>query len=192
MKNHFRKDYSTYHVIDYDSISGKVLSKKTAQGFADSSAWARGQAWGLYGFTLMYRETKDQVYLQQAEHIADYILNHPNYPKDGIPYWDFNATGIPKVLRDASAAAVMASAWLELYQFTDPSKAKKYLAAAETILRSLSSNAYKAKAGSNGGFILEHSVGNMPNRTEIDVPLTYADYYFVEAMIRYEKLGKQL
>lgn len=192
MKNHFRKDYSTYHVIDYDSISGKVLSKKTAQGFADSSAWARGQAWGLYGYTVMYRETKDPVYLQQAEHIADYILNHPNYPKDGIPYWDFNATGIPNVLRDASAAAIMASAWLELYQFTDPLKAKKYLAAAETVLRSLSSNAYKAKAGSNGGFILEHSVGNMPNKTEIDVPLTYADYYFVEAMIRYRKLGKQL
>ncbi|OIR12905.1 unsaturated chondroitin disaccharide hydrolase [mine drainage metagenome] len=188
MKNHFRNDYSSFHVVNYNVATGEVLQRKTVQGFADSSAWSRGQAWGLYGYTVMYRETKDIRYLKQAEHIADYILNHPNYPSDGISYWDFNAPNIPKALKDASAAAIMASAWLELCQYSDAHNAQKYFSAAETILRSLSTNRYKAKPGTNGGFILKHSVGHIPNKTEIDVPLTYADYYFVEAMQRYLKL----
>lgn len=190
MKNHFRPDYSSYHVVNYDPQTGDVIARKTAQGYADASAWARGQAWGLYGYTVMYRETKNTTYLHQAEHIADFILNHPSYPADGIPYWDFNAPDIPNALRDASAAAIMASAWIELYQYTDKQRAKKYLAAAEKVISTLSSDAYKAPAGENGGFILKHGVGHMPNKSEVDVPLTYGDYYFVEAMARYKSLGR--
>ncbi|MDE3234782.1 MAG: glycoside hydrolase family 88 protein [Bacteroidota bacterium] len=190
MKNHYRPDYSSYHMVNYDPNTGNVIGKITVQGYADSSAWARGQAWGLYGYTVAYRETKDNKYLQQAEYIADFILHHPNYPSDGIPYWDFNVPNIPHALRDASAASVLASALLELYKYVDLPHAKNYVAAAEKIITTLSSPQYKAVIGTNGGFILEHSVGHMPSKSEIDVPLTYADYYFVEAMMRYRNLGK--
>ncbi len=186
MKNHFHPDYSSYHVVNYNPETGEIQQKRTAQGASDSSAWARGQAWGLYGFTVMYRETKEKKYLDQANHIAQFIINHPNLPADKIPYWDFNAPGIPNALRDASAAAIIASALLELSQHVDKRSAKNYLRVAETILRNLSSEKYKAAIGTNGGFILKHGVGHMPNKTEIDVPLTYADYYFVEAMMRYK------
>jgi hypothetical protein len=135
----------------------------------------------------MYRETKDQKYLAQANHIADFILTNPNLPADKIPYWDFDAPGIPNALRDASAAAVMASAFLELSKYVDKSTGKKYYSVAETILRHLSAQPYKANRGRNGGFILERSVGHMPNKTEIDVPLTYADYYYLEALKRYKE-----
>jgi len=113
MKNHYRPDHSSYHVVDYDLQSGAVSRKVTHQGYADESAWARGQAWGLYGFTMMYRFTKDTAYLSQARNIAGFLLNHPNLPEDKIPYWDFNAPDIPAAKRDASAAAIMASALLE-------------------------------------------------------------------------------
>jgi len=186
MKNHFRADNSSYHVLNYNATTGEVQQKKTAQGFADESAWARGQAWGLYGYTEAYRETKDKKYLDQANKIAAFILSHPNFPKDKIAYWDFNAPDIPNALRDASAAAIMASALLELSGYVNKKLSKKYFATAETILKNLSSAKYKAAAGTNGGFILQHGVGHMPNKTEIDVPLTYGDYYFVEAMIRYK------
>ncbi|MEO6731157.1 MAG: glycoside hydrolase family 88 protein [Ferruginibacter sp.] len=188
MKNHFRPDYSSYHVINYDAATGEAKQKKTAQGAADESAWARGQAWGLYGYTVMYRETKDEKYLQQANNIAAFILNHPNLPADKIPYWDFNAPGIPGALRDASAGAITASALIELSGYADKKKSASYLATAEAMLRSLSGNTYKAAVGTNGGFILKHCVGHMPQKTEIDTPLTYADYYFVEAMARYKAL----
>lgn len=191
MKNHFRADNSSYHVLNYNATTGAVQQKKTAQGFADESAWGRGQAWGLYGFTETYRETKDKQYLEQAKKIAGYILNNPNFPADKISYWDFNAPDIPNALRDASAAAVMASALIELSGYVDKKLAEQYLAAAETILKNLSAPKYKAAPGTNGGFILQHSVGNIPGKTEIDVPLTYADYYFVEAMMRYKKMAKQ-
>lgn len=190
MKNHFRPDYSSYHVVNYDAETGKVLQRRTAQGAADESAWSRGQAWGLYGYTVMYRETKDRKYLDQANHIANYILSNPNLPKDKIPYWDFNAPGIPNALRDASAAAIMASALLELSRYNNSKVADNYIGVAETILRNLSSPQYKAPAGTNGGFLIEHCVGNLPGKSEIDVPLTYADYYFVEAMKRYKNLMK--
>ncbi|MDP4261237.1 MAG: glycoside hydrolase family 88 protein [Bacteroidota bacterium] len=190
MKNHFRADFSSYHVINYNPVTGEVQQKRTAQGAADESAWARGQAWGLYGFTVMYRETKDVKYLEQAKHIANFIIHHPNLPADKIPYWDFNAPGIPDALRDASAASIIASALIELSSYTDPESSKEYLDITETILRSLSAVKYKAAAGTNGGFILQHGVGHMPNKTEVDTPLTYADYYFVEAMERYKKLWK--
>ncbi len=189
IENHFRKDYSSYHVLAYDSGTGEVLAKKTAQGAADESAWARGQAWGLYGYTMTYRETKDQKYLDQAKKIADFILNHPNLPEDHVPYWDFNAPDIPYTLRDASAAAIMASALIELSSYTND-KGDKYLDAAEKIIRSLSSEEYIAKAGENGNFILKHGVGHKPGNSEIDVPLSYADYYFIEALIRLKKTKK--
>jgi hypothetical protein len=192
IKNHFRPDYSSYHVINYDAETGAVKQKRTAQGAADESAWARGQAWGLYGYTVTYRETKDPKYLEQAKHIADFLLNHPNLPADKIPYWDFSAPGIPNALRDASAASIISSALIELSGYVDAKKSKEYLNVAATILRSLSTDTYKAAPGTNGGFIIQHCVGHMPNKTEIDVPLTYADYYFIEAMIRYKNLGKQL
>jgi hypothetical protein len=187
--NHFRPDYSSYHVVDYDTATGEVLAKKTAQGYADSSAWARGQSWGLYGYTVMYRCTHDQVYLDQAEHIAAFILNNPHLPADKIPYWDYSAPDIPRALRDASAASVMASALIELSQYVPSEKGRGYLDVAEQIIVGLSSNNYKAVVGSNGGFLLRHSVGHLPARSEVDVPLTYADYYFVEAMLRYKELA---
>ena len=190
IKNHFRPDYSSYHVINYNKETGAVQEKKTAQGFANESAWARGQAWGLYGFTVMYRETKDKKYLDQANRIAHFILSNPNLPADKIPYWDFNAPGIPNVLRDASAAAIMASALIELSGYAGSAKSKKYMQVVETILRSLSSTRYKVVNGANGGFIIQHCVGHLPAKSEVDVPLTYADYYFVEAMKRYKALGR--
>jgi hypothetical protein len=197
MRNHYRKDMSCYHVVDYNPTTGGIVAKKTAQGAFDESVWARGQAWGLYGYTMMYRETKDKRYLKFAEKIADFILNHPNLPEDFIPYWDFNAPDLPadspyaatyKSNRDASAAAINASALLELSSFVKPAKAKQYLQSAEKMLISLSSPPYKATIGSNGGFILKQSVGSIPHKSEIDVPLTYADYYYVEALMRYKKM----
>jgi unsaturated chondroitin disaccharide hydrolase len=188
MKNHFRADYSSWHLVIYDAETGRVIKKQTVQGTADSSAWARGQAWGLYGYTMMYRETHNPQYLAQANHIANFILSNPALPADGIPYWDFNAPNIPNAYRDASAGAIYASALIELSHYTDTADAKKYIAAAEKVIKTLSTPQFKAKNGSNGGFILMHSVGNLPAKSLIDVPLTYADYYFVEAMLRYKNL----
>ncbi len=187
MKNHFRPDYSSYHVVDYDPLTGKILKKATWQGAADSSAWSRGQAWGLYAYTMMYRFTKDPAYLKEAEGIAGFILNNKNLPEDKIPYWDFNAPGIPNAKRDASAAAVMASCLLELARYSDGDQKLRYKSAAETMLISLSSPVYHAKAGQNGGFILMHSTGALPLHSEIDVPLIYADYYYLEALARYKQ-----
>ena len=188
MKHHFRPDYSSYHEVIYDEKTGDVKAQITNQGAADSSSWARGQAWGLYGYTVAYRETKDKNYLEQAKHIADYLLNHPNLPQNKISYWDFNAPHIPDALRDSSAAAIMASALIELSAYTEGTIAKEYLSNAKTILENLMSPKYFANVGDNGGFLLKHGVGNMPNNTEIDTPLSYGDYYFVEAMIRYINL----
>jgi hypothetical protein len=184
--NHYRPDYSAYHVLDYDLASGKVARKKNHQGAFDSSAWARGQGWGFYGYTMMYRFTKDNRYLQQAKNIAQFLMQHPNLPEDKIPFWDFNAPGIPNALRDASAGAIMASAFLELGQYTKGKEKKQYVAIAEKMLRSLSSDNYRAKLGENGGFILMHSVGHLLGNSEVDQPLTYADYYFLEALKRYK------
>jgi uncharacterized protein YyaL (SSP411 family) len=190
MKNHFRPDYSSYHVLNYDASTGAVKEKKTAQGYANESAWARGQAWGLYGYTVCYRETKDVRYLQQAQHIAAFILKNPNLPADKIPYWDFNVPDIPNALRDASAAAIMASALIELSRYAKGKETREYLQVAETIIKNLSAPAYKAAAGTNGGFILQHGVGHKPANSEVDVPLTYGDYYFIEACKRFKELSK--
>ncbi len=187
MKNHYRTDYSSYHVVVYDVNTGAVKEQKTNQGIADESAWARGQAWGLYGYVVMYRATKDPKYLEQAQHIADFILNHPNLPEDKIPYWDFNDPNIPDALRDSSAGAIIASALLELQHYAQNEKAASYSKSAEILLNSLLSPEYIAEVGTNGGFLLKHGVGNMPQHSEIDVPLSYGDYYLVEAMLRYGK-----
>ncbi|MFC3336744.1 glycoside hydrolase family 88 protein [Flavobacterium palustre] len=187
IKNHFRPDYSSYHVLDYDLNTGEVRKKVTAQGYSDSSAWSRGQGWALYGYTMMYRFTKNPAYLKQAQGVAKFILNNPNLPTDKIPYWDFDAPNIPNELRDVSAASVYASALLELGQYTSGKEKQNYISVAKTILKSLSSSKYRADLGSNGGYLLKHSVGSIPHNNEIDVPLTYADYYFVEALLRYQK-----
>lgn len=188
MQHHYRPDHSSHHLVIYHPQTGAVLKKQTVQGASDTSAWSRGQAWGLYGFTVMYRETKDRKYLQQANDIARFILDHPNLPADKIPYWDFNAPGLPNAPRDVSAGAVICSALFELASYATPADSKKYFKAAESMLKVLCSPAYRAPAGTNGGFLLMHGVGNFPRNADIDVPLIYGDYYFTEAMQRYKAL----
>ncbi len=185
MKNHFRPDYSSWHVIDYDTLTGNVRQKLTAQGYANESAWARGQAWALYGYTMCYRETKNKAYLAHSDGIANFILSSKVTPEDGIPYWDYNDPMIPNVSRDASAAAITASALYELARYSK-NNSKKYKAAADKILKSLSTK-YVSKPSENYGFILEHSTGHRPAKSEIDVPINYADYYYLEALLRSNK-----
>ncbi len=187
LENHFREDNSSYHVISYND-DGTVESKGTFQGYSDASAWARGQAWGLYGYSMCYRFTKLERYLEQAEKIAALLMNHPNTPEDRIPYWDYNAPNIPDAPRDSSAAAVMASGLLELSTLVEGEASARYFAYAEQLLMSLASDAYLAPEGENGGFILMHAVGHLPANSEIDVPLNYGDYYFLEAIRRYLEL----
>ena len=201
IKNHLREDFSCYHVVDYDTITGEVRDRATAQGYADNSAWARGQAWGIYGFTMVYRETGDSKYLSVAQKMADFFLHNPSLPEDKVPLWDFNAgqdgytkkwkfdeTKIGYIPRDASAAAIAASALFELYQYT---KNPEYYDSAVTMIHSLASEQYRAVPGSNAVFLLMHSTGSLPHGKEIDVPLVYADYYFLEALLRYQKIGKE-
>lgn len=188
MEHHYRPDMSCYHVVSYDTITGLPHKKQTWQGHSDASAWSRGQGWGLYGYTFMYRETKDIKYLEMAKKIANYMIHHPHMPKDYIPYWDFDAPAIPNEPRDASTAALMASALIELSQFVEKPLAKEYLKVVEMQIRTLASPAYTAKIGENGNFILKHSVGSMPHKSEVDVPLTYADYYYIEALVRMKNI----
>lgn len=187
LKNHFRADNSCYHVVDYDLTTGNVRKKQTAQGYADESSWARGQAWALYGYTVCYRYTHDKQYLDHAEKVYDFIFSNPTLPDDLVPYWDYNAPKIPNEPRDASSAAVTASA---LYEMSTYLPNKNYKEMADKIVESLSSPAYRAKVGTNGNFILMHSVGSIPHGQEIDVPLNYADYYFLESLIRKSRLEK--
>ena len=184
LKNHFRGDYTSYHLVNYDPQTGQVLSRETVQGYADESAWSRGQAWALYGYSMMYRETGQERYLEQAQHIADMLLER--LPADGIPFWDLDDPQ-PQPLRDASAAAILASAFIELSEHTGRAA---YFRMAEKQLVTLLTPEYLAPAGTNGGFLLKHGVGNLPEGSEVDVPLTYADYYFLEALVRYGKHWK--
>ena len=199
MKNHYRPDFSSYHVVDYDTLTGEVLDRATCQGFVDESSWARGQAWGLYGFVTCYRYTHDPEYLDFAENIANYLIDHPNLPDDMIPYWDYNVVDagltpewdydpsmFEEIPRDASAAAIICSALLELSGYTEKHR-DKYYKAAEKILITLASPDYLSLEGKNRYFILNHSVGSIPHGAEIDVPLVYADYYFLEALLRFTR-----
>ena len=188
MKNHYREDFSSYHLVDYDPETGAVLGKQTVQGYADDSAWARGQAWGLYGYTMVYRFTKEQDMLDQAIAIAEYII--PRLPKDYVPFWDFDAPDIPNDVRDASSGSLIASALIELSTYVDAEKAARYLSVAENTLRELASERYLANEGEQYGFILKHSTGSKPGNSEVDVPLTYADYYFLEALLRWKAIVK--
>lgn len=181
IKNHFRDDYSSYHVVSYNN-DGTVEKKCTHQGQNDSSSWARGQAWGIYGYTSCYRESKDVLFLRQAENIASLIMQRVK-TEDAIPLWDYDAPDIPQTPRDASAASIAASAFIELSTLVEDGQI--YLDYAEKLLRSLSSDIYLAKAGTNQGFILMHSTGSLPNGSEIDTPINYADYYYLEALLRY-------
>ncbi|SDD37658.1 glycoside hydrolase family 88 protein [Niabella drilacis] len=203
MKNQVRPDFGTYHVVCYDTASSAVVGRETAQGYADNSTWARGQAWAIYGFTMIYRFTKDERFLTTAKGLADYYINNKNLPADKIPYWDFNigqpgytpgiksnALRVKTPYRDASAAAITASALLELSGYVDQGKAGVYRQFAEATLQTLAGPGYRAAEHTNGNFILKHSVGSIPHNNEIDVPLVYADYYFLEALLRYRKLTR--
>lgn len=186
MQNHVRYDGSTFHVVNYDPSTGEVLGRHTAQGYADSSTWARGQAWAVYGFTMVYRCTRDPRFLQTAEKVAAYFVDH--LPEDHVPYWDFRAPDIPNEPRDASAAAIAASALLELSTFTaDPDRAARWRSSAESILRSLASDTYLSTVAPSNGILL-HSVTSKPANIEVDVSLIYADYYLLEALLRYRRL----
>ena len=187
MKNHFRDDWSCYHVVDYQKETGEVRSRETAQGYADESALARGQALAIYGYTTMYRYTKDEKYLEMADKIYNFIFNHKNMPEDLVPYWDFDAPHIPNEPRDASAAAITVSALYELVEMGQT----QYKETADKIVESLSSPTYRALVGTNGNFLLMHSVGSIPHKAEIDEPLNYADYYFLEALARKVKLEEK-
>ncbi len=180
LKNHFRQDNSSYHVVDYDPETGKVRKRQTAQGFSDESAWARGQAWGLYGYTVCYRYTKDVKYLKQADKIAKYIINQSTKIGNTIPYWDYDVNDI-HAPKDVSAATITVSALLELDEYSKTSY-KKFI---DQLIFDLSSDKNLAKIGTNKNFVLKHSVGSIPHDNEIDVPLNYADYYFIEALLRY-------
>ena len=186
MKNHFRPDYTCWHVVSYNN-DGTVERKQTHQGKNDDSSWSRGQAWAVYGYTSCYRETNDTTFLNFAVNIADMIMERVK-TDDAIPYWDYDAPVTEETPRDASAAAVTAAGFIELSTMVPDGK--KYLDYAEKILKSLSSDAYLAKVGENQGFILMHSVGSLPNGSEIDTPLNYADYYYLEALKRFMDLKK--
>jgi hypothetical protein len=188
MEHQFREDFSSVHVVDYDTLTGEVRQKNTHQGYSDESSWARGQSWGLYGYTMTYRFTKDERFLRLAEGIADFLLSHPRLPEDGVPYWDFDAPGIPDEPRDVSAAAIMISAFYELSSYSD--RGEYFKSEADRILQSIWEN-YRSAPGENHGFILGHSTGHMPHGLEIDVSINYADYYFMEALNRKHDLEKQ-
>ncbi|MBK6284153.1 MAG: glycoside hydrolase family 88 protein [Draconibacterium sp.] len=187
-KNHFRDDNSSYHVIDYNPETGEVENRNTHQGYSDESAWARGQAWGLYGFTMMYRETGMEEFLVQAEKIAEFILNQKGIKEGQIPYWDFNAPNIPNEPYDASAAAIIVSALYELSTYSN--NGNEYKEVAGRLFDTLSSPEFLATVQEKQGFLLKHSTGHLPGGSEIDVPLVYADYYFLESIIKKKNMEK--
>lgn len=192
LKNHFREDGSSYHVVDYNPEDGSVIKRITHQGLFDESVWSRGQGWGLYGFTMCYRYTHDPAYLEQARKIAAFWLSQPDMPEDLIPYWDMRdpaiKTGVGPARdggcpRDASAAAVIASGLYELATYVAEDEAKTYRSAADKMVHSLAT-AYQPEPHTAQGFLLLHSTGNYPAHDEIDVPINYADYYYLEALLR--------
>lgn len=187
IQNQYRDDYSCFHIVDYDHSTGDVRKKVNFQGYADDSSWARGQGWGLYGYTESYKESGKKIFLEQAKKIAQFIMTNEKIPNDLIPYWDYDAVSNEVIPRDASAAALVAAALLELQEF-DAQNKSEYLAYAEKIIRTLSSPAYLSEEGGNGGFLLKHSVGNFHENNENDAPLNYADYYYLEALLRWKNI----
>lgn len=190
LKNHFRPDNSCFHIVCYDAETGRVTGQRGGQGYSAASAWSRGQSWALYGFTMCYRETGDPRYLDRAVKCAEYFINHPHLPEDLVPYWDYDAPGIPDEPRDASAAAITASALLELAKYA-PGKEKSYYGIARKILTSLASDRYLIPAGKKCGFLIDHSVGSKPSGSQVDVPIIYGDYYFLEALLRLKNYKTQ-
>ncbi|MGN7786528.1 glycoside hydrolase family 88 protein [Niabella sp. 22666] len=187
MKNQFRPDYTSYHVVIYDTATGRKIKGMTHQGLNDSSMWARGQAWAIYGYSMVYRETRDPQFLDFAQKVTDVYLSR--LPEDGIPYWDFDDPGIPQAPRDASAAAVVASALLQLSTLmSDEPKAKTYYVKAINMLIELSSERYQSRE-INDAFLL-HSSGHKPNGGEIDASIIYADYYYLEALLRLKNISE--
>lgn len=184
MKNHFKPDLSCFHVAVYDTITGKLIKGVTHQGYSDQSMWARGQAWAIYGYTVCYRETRDVKYLEFVQKLTDVYLK--DLPEDMIPYWDFDAPGIPNAPRDASAAAVVASALIELSSLMNNARGDAYKASAIQMLKSLSSSDYQSR-DVNPSFLL-HSTGHYPNGSEIDASIIYADYYYIEALLKLKNL----
>ncbi|RZJ77151.1 MAG: glucuronyl hydrolase [Flavobacterium sp.] len=185
MKNHFRPDYTSYHAVIYDKDTGQKIKGLTHQGYADNSTWARGQAWAIYGYTMCFRETNNKVFLDFAQKVTDVYLER--LPKDFVPFWDFDDSNIPKAPKDASAAAVVASALIELASFVkDKNKSDHYLRAAKKMLLSLSSRAYQSRS-INSSFLL-HSTGHFPNNSEVDFSIIYADYYYLEALLRWKNI----
>ena len=184
MKSQFRPDYTSYHVAVYDTITGNLIKGVTHQGYADSTMWARGQAWAIYGYTVVYRETKDPKYLDFAQKVTDVYLDR--LPEDKVPYWDFDDPSIPNAPRDVSAGAVVASALLELSTYLPNGTGKRYKDAAIEMLTSLSSDSYQS--GESKPSFLLHSVGHWPNHSEIDASIIYADYYYIEALLRLKRL----
>ena len=189
MENQFRDDYTNYHVAVYDTINGNFIKGVTNQGYSDDSFWARGQAWAIYGYTVVYRETKNKEYLRFTEKITDVYLK--KLPEDYVPFWDFDDPQIPNAPRDASSASIAASALLELSTLEDDrGKAEEYFNAAEKMLLSLSSKAYLS--GEEKASFLLHSTGNYPAKYEIDASINYADYYYIEALTRYKAIASKM
>ena len=184
-RHHFRADGGCYHVLDYDQETKRVKEVKRGQGASVETAWSRGQSWAIYGYTMMFRETKDPLFLEMAMKCADFAINNPNMPEDGVPYWDYGAPGEE---RDTSAGSILASALFELSTLAPAEKGPAYRAFAVKALASLASPAYFAAAGENGDFLLMHGVGHKPGGSQIDTPLVYGDYYFAEALIRFRRL----
>lgn len=189
LKNQFRDDNSCYHVIDYDPLTGEVVNRHTHQGFSSDSTWSRGQSWAIYGYTICYRETGDQKFLDQAIKVTEFIMNHKNLPQDSVPYWDFNDIAIPDAPRDASSAAIISSGLYEMITYV-PENADKYKNFADKLIESLTSSEYLAKIKGNNNFILKHSVGSKMEDDEVDKPIIYGDYYFLEALLRKRNLEK--
>ena len=187
MKHHFRDDGGCYHVAVYDTLDGHFIKGVTHQGYADSSLWARGQSWAIYGYTMVYRYTKEQRFLDFAQKVTDLYLKRLHETSDDwVPIWDMDDPRGKQAPKDASAACVVASALLELYQYVDAEKGKAYREAAENILRDLSSDRYQSRE-KNCAFLM-HSTGHHPAGSEIDASIIYADYYYIEALLRLKSL----
>ena len=183
LRNHFREDGSCYHVAVYDTLSGDFIKGVTHQGYSDDSMWARGQAWAIYGYTMVYRYTGKKLFLDFAQKVADiYLRRLKETSDDMVPLWDMDDPRGTSAPKDASAAAVVADALLELQEYVGGEKSREYKEAAIGMLACLSSARYQSRE-KNTAFLL-HSTGHHPAGSEIDASIIYADYYYLEALLR--------